>query len=174
MKTLSAIFVLAAAVVLTAQPVLAAAPQPRKPFDAARMPGRWYEIARVPNKVNRDCQGGYVEWTPKGPGQFRFSAICRKGSPEGKLSTVSGSIEIANPPVNNKVVMKLFGGVVRQEYWLLDHADDYSWQIMGTPGGNFISISSRGRVASQAVAAAALARARTLGYDTARLVMVRH
>jgi apolipoprotein D and lipocalin family protein len=64
--------------------------------------------------------------------------------------------------------MGFFGGLVHQEYWILDHADDGAWAIMATPGGNYVWLLARRPVLAPAVMAAALARVRQLGY--ARLV----
>lgn len=152
----------------------AAAPTPKKPFDQAKMPGRWYEIARTPNAVNRDCQAGYTDWASRGGGKFAIAAVCHRGSVDGPLKTIKGDVTVLNPPQNTKVRMKVLGGLINQEYWLLDRADDYGWLIMGTPNGGFISISSRGRVASKASGEASIARARALGYDTSKLIVVRH
>ena len=147
----------------------AAAPQPRAPFDRAHMKGRWYEIARTPNRVNRDCQGSATDWQPKPDGSFRITAICRKGSPTGPAKTVTGDVEVLNPGQNNRVKMKLLAGLVSREYWIFDHAADYAWLIMGTPKGDFVSISATRPILPEPVKAEALARARALGFDTSRL-----
>ena len=49
----------------------AAAPQPKKSFDVGHMAGRWYEIARTPTAINRDCQAGTTDWTPAGRVRWR-------------------------------------------------------------------------------------------------------
>jgi apolipoprotein D and lipocalin family protein len=151
-------------------PAAAAAPQPRAAFDRAHMTGRWYEIARTPNAINKDCQGSATDWAPKADGGFRITAICRKGSPTGPARTVTGEVVVLNPGQNNRVKMKLFAGLVSREYWIFDHADDYAWLIMGTPKGDFISIEATRPTLPGAVKAEALARARALGYDTSKLV----
>jgi apolipoprotein D and lipocalin family protein len=66
--------------------------------------------------------------------------------------------------------MSFFGGLVHQEYWILDHADDDSWALMGTPGGNYVWLLSRRPAMPPASLAAALARAESLGYTPSRLM----
>ena len=113
----------------------AAAPQPKKPFDIGRMAGRWYEIARTPNAFNRDCQAGTTDWAPAGTGLFRITATCRKGSINGPAKAISAMVRITDPVTHAKVRMSILGGLVANDYWLIDHADDYGWLIMGTPAG---------------------------------------
>jgi apolipoprotein D and lipocalin family protein len=152
---------------------VAAAPQPRQAFDQARMPGRWYELARLPSAVNRDCQAPTTDWRAVSPDRFEIAATCRKGAPDGPARVISGKVEILDPGRNTKVRMKVLGGLINQDYWLLDRASDYGWLIMGTPKGGFISISTRTPDPSPALKAEAVARARALGYDTSQLIYPR-
>jgi apolipoprotein D and lipocalin family protein len=151
-------------------PALAAAPQPRQAFDRAHMKGRWYEIARSPNKVNEGCQAGTTDWTPKPDGSFRISAACHRGSPTAPARVINGEVVVLNPGQNTKVKMKLLAGIIQREYWILDHAADYGWLIMGAPKGDFISIEATRPVLAPQVKAEALARAKALGYDTSSLI----
>jgi apolipoprotein D and lipocalin family protein len=161
----------AAAIVLTgATAALAEAPQPKRSFDSAHMKGRWYEIARSPNRVNQDCQAGTTDWTPKGDGAYRISAACHKGSPTASPRVIIGEVVVLNPGQNNKVRMKVFGGIIQRDYWIFDHAADYGWLIMGSPKGDFVSIEATRPILAPAVKAEALARTKALGFDTSALV----
>ncbi len=147
-----------------------AAPEPRKPFDVGHMAGRWYEIARTPNHINQGCQGSTTDWAADGPGKFRISAVCHKGAPDGPEKVIHAEVRITDPVTHAKVRMALLGGLISSEYWLLDHADDYRWLIMGTPNGRFISImASRPHLPADA-RAEALNTARRMGYDISGLV----
>jgi apolipoprotein D and lipocalin family protein len=162
-----------AALAMTGTAAQAAAPQPKKAFDQGRMPGRWYELARLPSAVNKGCQAPTTDWTAAGPDRFEIAATCRKGAPDGPARIIKGRVDILDPGRNTKVRMKVFGGLISQDYWLLDRAADYSWLIMGTPNGSFISISATTANPSPALKAEAVARAKALGYDTSRLIYPR-
>ena len=149
---------------------LAAAPEPRKPFDVGHMTGRWYEIARTPNSINRDCQAGTTDWVPAPDGTFKVTVVCRKGALDGPAQVVKAAVAITDPVTHAKVRMSVLGGLIAQDYWLLDHAGDYAWLIMGTPGGKFISIMASRPHLPPAAQAEAILDARALGYDTSRLV----
>ena len=65
--------------------------------------------------------------------------------------------------------LSFFGGMVRQEYWILDRADDGAWAIMATPGGNYVWLLSRRPILDAGVRARIVSRIGQLGYNTARL-----
>src|SRR5690606_4208770 len=57
-----------AAALLAGAPALAAAPQPTQKIDINAMLGRWYEVARFPNPMQKGCMGGTSDWTRNGDG----------------------------------------------------------------------------------------------------------
>ena len=59
----------------------AAAPAPAaQKIELTSMMGRWYEVARVPNQLQRGCTGGASDWTPTRDG-FNVVQSCHKGAP---------------------------------------------------------------------------------------------
>ena len=66
--------------------------------------------------------------------------------------------------------MSFFGGLISQDYWVLDRGDDYSWFILSTPNPRFLWIFSRHAEISPTQKAAMVGRARSMGYDVASLV----
>ena len=166
----------AAAVTLTGAAVAAwaAAPQPSRPVAASFYSGRWYEIARVPNAGQRDCQAPESQFARLGGagdasfisdrGEFSVRQVCRHGSPSGAAKVFATRGRILPGSRNAKFEMSFFGGIKKQEYWVLDTSPDGGWALMATPGGNYIWLLSRKTVMPAAVKAAAVARIRALGY----------
>lgn len=142
---------------------LAAAPQPAKPVAASFYSGRWYEIARIPNANQRDCQAAWTQFASTGA-QFQVSQVCHKGSATGPTKTFATKGRILPSTNNAKFEMSFFGGIRKQEYWVLDTAPDGGWTLMATPGGNYIWLLSRKAALPEATKAAAVARIRALGY----------
>lgn len=151
-----------------ATPALAAAPQPSKPVDPARYSGRWYELARLPNANQRDCQAPTYDWGRGSGSDLSITLTCRAGSPTGKASTRRARAAIIPGSQNAKLRVSFLGGVVKVEYRILDHAPDYSWVLMGTDGGNYLWVLSTRPNPPAGVRDAAVARAAALGYPTAR------
>lgn len=157
--------ILAATLLATTPTVaLSAAQPPSKPVSAAFYTGKWYEIARTPNSGQRDCQAATTQFTDKGAGGFTVVQICRKGSASGAAKTFNTTGTIVSGTQNAKFKMSFLGGLKKQEYWVPDRAEDQSWAIMATPGGNFVWLLSRDAVMSPAAKAQALARVKALGY----------
>jgi apolipoprotein D and lipocalin family protein len=65
--------------------------------------------------------------------------------------------------------MSFFGGMISQEYWVLDHRAEQGWLILGTPGGKYLWLMSQRPSLSQAMRAQAVTRIKQLGYDASRL-----
>ena len=172
MRPTSAIAI--AAVLAAASPAAAAAPPPARVVAPAFYSGRWYEIARVPNLGQRDCQAPRSEFTPLSgtgdvafvatTGEFAVRQVCRKGSASGPAKVFSTRGRVLPGSRNAKFEMVFLGGVKKQEYWVLDTAPDGAWAIMGTPGGNYVWLLSRSPAMSEASRAAAVSRIRALGY----------
>lgn len=156
---------------MLAGPAFAAAPAPKKPIQVDRFAGRWHEIVRTPNPRQKNCFAAFVDWTRQADGSLKVVNQCRKGSPAGKVETFS-SVATVLDAAKARVSMAFFGGVVKQEYWILDRADDYSWAIMGTPGGNYVWGFTRKANLTAAERAALIARIKALGYDTGKLEVV--
>ena len=162
------------AVLVTGTAALAAAPQPTKPVAASFYSGRWYEIARIPNAGQRDCQAPQSRFTPLGgegdvafiatTGEFTVEQVCRKGSATGPARTFATKGRILPGSRNARFEMSFLGGARKQEYWVLDSAADGSWAIMGTPGGNYVWLLARKAVLPTTLRDQIVARARALGY----------
>jgi apolipoprotein D and lipocalin family protein len=65
--------------------------------------------------------------------------------------------------------MSFFGGLVSQEYWVLDQRTDDGWLILSTHDGHYLWLMSQKPILPPAIRAQAVARIRQLGFDPARL-----
>lgn len=165
------------AALLLAAPALArdAAPQPVKAVALSFFTGRWYEIARTDNANQRGCEAPTYEFRPQRTESTRgFVLTCRKGSPTGKAETLAVTIRMPTDQMRNKFLVTAMAGVLRQEYWVLDRADDLSWAIMATPGGNYVWLLARSPNLDQAQKTQLMNRIKALGYDTGKIVQPRH
>lgn len=148
----------------------AAAPRPKKPIQMDRFMGRWYEVARTPNARQKGCFAASAYWAKDAKGRISVLNSCRKGSPTGREDTVRATVRRVDGP-GAVIEMAFFGGVINQEYWILDRADDYQWAIMGTPGGNYVWAFSRKPNPTAAERSGLLRRVKALGYDVGKLEM---
>jgi apolipoprotein D and lipocalin family protein len=145
-----------------------AMPQTVAHLEPSAMMGRWYEIARFPNQIQRGCQAGASDWTRSGEG-FSVVQTCHKGAPDGPLSLWKAKARVADPATNAKFKMTFFGGLVSQEYWVLDRRDAEGWLILATHDGKYLWLMSQRPTLPAGVRAQVVGRIKQLGFDPARL-----
>ena len=154
---------------LAAPLVALATPPPARPGPAQLYSGRWYEVARIPNQLQRDCEGASSDFAAFDGGHFRVVQVCHHGAPTGPAQTFNASGQILPDSNNAKINLSFFGGIVRVEYWILDRAEDGTWAIMGTSNGRYVWLLSRRPVLDATQRDRAIARMAQLGYPVARL-----
>ena len=152
----------------TPMPAPAVKAQPR-PASASLYSGRWYEIARTPNSMQADCQASTTEFSGWTAGAFKAVQTCHKGAPSGPAKVVKVDGAVLPASQNAKIKLGMLGGLISQEYWILDHASDNGWLIMCTANQHYVWLMSRAPVLTAAQKSAALGRMRQLGFDLARL-----
>jgi len=168
-----AVTALAAATLASGLAVAATAPAPSKPVDAARFyTGVWHEIGRRPMTITNGCVAGATEYRLKTPTTLDVRDTCHDKTPDGKIKAIGGPATILDPGENAKIHVSysLFGpfkaGI---DYWVLDHADDYSWFISSDPTFKNLWIYSRDPDISPQLRQSLIERARSLGYDVGKL-----
>jgi apolipoprotein D and lipocalin family protein len=122
--------------------------------------------------MQRDCSRAQIDFNP-GSRADRYSIVvtCTR-RPSGNVETLRANATVTDTESNAKFRFSLtgllsFGGLASQQYWVWDHAPDYSWAIMGLPNKSNWWIWHRSQSPSAAVRASTLQRARALGFNTA-------
>jgi apolipoprotein D and lipocalin family protein len=150
-----------------------AVPQPAKTVDLDRYLGRWYEIARYEASFQRGCEAVTADYSRNEDGTIRVLNSCRQGSVDGKLKTATGKAKIADSQTQAKLRVSFFGPFYG-DYWVLDHADDYSWSIVGEPSGRYLWLLARDARPELAIRSTLERRAKELGYDWSLVRVTRH
>jgi apolipoprotein D and lipocalin family protein len=159
---------LAAALMLAPLASASAAPEPAGRIEIAQMMGRWYEVARTPNVLQKGCTAGASDWRPA-VGGFAVVQSCHKGAANGPVSVWKAKAIVSDPRTNARLKMSFFGGVVSQNYVVLEHRPDQGWLALATADGKYFWLMSNKPVLPAAVKTQALARFRQLGFDVSRL-----
>ncbi len=178
---LSGVVLAVSALLLLAHPsaLLAAAftpaPAPTKPVELQRYVGRWYEVARVPNHFERGkgCDAPTADYLQDAKGAVTVVQTCHENAPNGPEKVYHATAQILDPGTNAKFKLTFYV-LLTKEYWVLDHAQDYKWAIVGDPTGKFLWFFSRQPILAAGFKEAMLARAKALGYDTGRLEFPDH
>ena len=150
-------------------PAMAQTAVASKPIDPQRYLGRWFEVARIPNAFQQNCEAATSDWAKQGDGGYAVVQTCRTGSPSGPPVIWRGNGKVLDP-VAAKIRIGFFGGFIKQDYVVVDRADDYSWCILSTATPKYFWIMSRRPIMSAQQRATLVARSRQLGFDVAALV----
>lgn len=139
-------------------------PQPSKAVDLNRYLGRWYELASYPAPFQDGCTATHADYSLNSDGGIRVLNSCRKGGLGGNAELAEGRAEVVEGSNNAKLRVSFFGPFYG-DYWVLDHAPDYNWSIVGEPSGKYLWLLSRTAHPPKATLKHIEGRAAEMGYD---------
>jgi len=165
---------LAACASLAAGPVgNPAVPQPAKAVDLQRYVGLWYEMARYENPFERHCEAVTAAYRALPDGTIEVINSCHKTDVGGPLKVAKGRAKVVPGSQDAKLKVSFFGPFYG-DYWVLDHADDYSWSIVGEPSGRYLWILTRQVGPDAATRDLLQTRVKSLGYDMSLIRQTAH
>ena len=139
-----------------------------------RYVGDWYEIARFPNRFQRQCAGDVrASYARRPDGRIDVVNRCRTASGDTEARGVARIVDeqtFAKLKVRFAPAWLTFLPVVWGDYWIIGLAPDYSWAVVGDPDREYLWILARSPHLDGDAAAAARAAARDNGFDVERLV----
>lgn len=161
---------------------LAAQAAPMKPVesiasvDLARYAGRWYEVAKFPNRFQKACVRGTVaEYTLLAGGDIRVVNRCTQA--DGSVKVAEGRAKPAQRDGKTSQLKVRFApkilswlSAVWGDYWVLDLTDDYGAALVGSPDRQYLWILSRTPELDAATYDRMMSSATAQGFDVARLV----
>ena len=151
------------------QPPLQVAPS----VDLARYAGKWYEIARLPNRFQRDCAANTsATYTLRPDGKVTVVNECRKA--DGHLKSAKGTARVADPKGPNTKLKVTFFWPFSGNYWIIDLDPEYRWVVVGEPGRDYLWILSREPQMDDATYNQIIERAKQQGYEVGRLMKTAH
>ncbi|MCX2741286.1 lipocalin family protein [Pontibacter anaerobius] len=110
--------------------------------DLHRYMGRWYEIARLPQRYEKGCHCVYAEYSLNPEGYVEVKNTCHKGGPNGKTSTAEGKGFPVGGSNNSKLRVQFFWPF-RGDYWILELDPDYHYVLVGSPDRESLWVLSR-------------------------------
>jgi apolipoprotein D and lipocalin family protein len=142
--------------------------------DLARYAGDWFEIARFPNRFQRQCVGDVrASYARRPDGLVDVVNRCRTADGETEARGVARIVDertMARLKVRFAPAWLSWLPVVWGDYWIIGLAEDYSWAVVGSPDRNYLWLLARTPQLKEESAAAARAAARANGFDVERLV----
>ncbi|MEO8486984.1 MAG: lipocalin family protein [Betaproteobacteria bacterium] len=147
--------------------------------DLSRYAGTWFEIARLPNKLQAECAGDVTtSFTRRGMNTFDIVTRCRRK--DGSEEVDNGIARVRDTSTNAKMEWRFLPLALAwwpfawSDYWIVDLAPDYSYAMAAAPTRESMWILARTADLDAANYARLVAKARTLGFDTDKLIRTRH
>lgn len=119
-----------------------------KSVDLDRYSGRWYEIARYPNRFQKQCVGNVTAtYTKKPDGKIEVLNECLEK--DGTVESAKGEAKIGDKASNAKLKVRFAPGAlsflpfVWANYWIIDLGPDYEYAVIGEPKREYLWVLSR-------------------------------
>lgn len=114
--------------------------------DLERYGGLWYEIAKIPNRFQKQCvRGTTATYTLREDG--RLDVVNRCLTRDGTADAARGVARIVDPTSNAKLEVSFVSFLGWRpfwgDYWILGLDEHYQWAVVGTPSREYGWILAR-------------------------------
>jgi apolipoprotein D and lipocalin family protein len=139
--------------------------------ELSRYLGSWYEIARYPNRFEKQCDRDVsVTYGLREDGRISVLNTCVKA--DGTRDEAKGWAKISDPSTNAKLKVTFFWPFFGN-YWVLELGQNYEYAVVGEPGRKYLWILSRRPDMSKEQYQKITGNLAAKGYDAAKLVRVK-
>ena len=180
MRNIASFLIYATSVILSLAGVLAAQEELKTvpKVDLNRYVGKWYEIAKYPNRFEKSCQGNVTaEYALRPDGRIDVKNSCLKK--DGKMLIANGEAKIADKSTNAKLKVRFapkflsFLPFVWGDYWVIDLDKDYKYVAIGDKPRAYFWILSREPTMDEKTYQAIVSRVEKLGFKPEKIERTR-
>ena len=140
--------------------------------DLSRYAGRWYEIARLPNRFEKKCADSVTaNYTLRSDGKVDVVNRCRKVN--GEYTTAKGKAKIVDKKTNAKLKVTFFWPFYG-DYWILDLGPNYEYAVVGAPNRDYLWVLSRTPQLDEQLYQRLLTKMASRGFETERMIRTSH
>lgn len=143
--------------------------EPVAKVDLERYSGKWFEIAKYPNKFQKQCVGNVTAtYTLKLNNKLEVLNQCLKK--DGTMESAKAEGKIADKKTNSKLKVRFAPAItsflpfVWANYWIIDLDPNYKWVVVAEPKREYFWILSREAELSDTTYQAILRRAEAMGF----------
>jgi apolipoprotein D and lipocalin family protein len=149
-------------------------------IDLSRYAGQWYEIARLPNRFQKQCTGDVTaNYALRSDGKIDVVNRCRKSN--GDITQASGLARRASQKKPNSILEVRFAPsylsflpFVWGDYQVIALAEDYTHALVGTSDRKYLWILSRAPFIDKNIYQQLLIKAKEQGFDASRFQRTQH
>lgn len=142
--------------------------------DLKQYSGKWFEIAKYPNKFQKQCVGNTTAtYTIKSNNKIEVLNQCVKK--DGTVDDAKGEAKIVDKNTNAKLEVRFapaflsFLPAVWGDYWIVDLDQNYRYAAIGDPKREYFWILSREAKMDDATYQNILRRAEQMGFNPGKV-----
>ncbi len=143
--------------------------------DLNKYAGKWFEIARYPNKFQKKCISQVTAtYIIKNDNKIEVVNECLKEN--GKTIKAKGDAKVVDEKTNAKLEVRFapaflsFLPQVWGDYWILDLDKDYKYAVVGDPDKEYLWILSRTPELDTAIYENILDKVEKMGFNPNKLI----
>jgi apolipoprotein D and lipocalin family protein len=110
--------------------------------ELSRYLGTWYEIARYPNRFEKNCVAVTATYSLRDDGRIRVVNAARLHTLDGKSTSVVGRAWVPDPQTPAKLRVSFFGPFAA-DYWIIGLGEQYDYAVVSEPSRAYLWILSR-------------------------------
>ena len=132
--------------------------------------GKWYEIAHLPARFQKDCTDTTATYTLAKDGKISVLNECIRN---GKVKRAKGRAKVVDKNSGAKLKVTFFWPFYG-DYWIIDLGKDYDYAVVGTPNRKYLWILSRAPQMDDVLFSQLIESVKSKGFDVSKLIITRH
>jgi len=132
--------------------------------------GKWYEIAHLPARFQKDCTDTTATYTLSEDGKISVLNECIRN---GKVKQAKGKAKVVDKSSGAKLKVTFFWPFYG-DYWIIDLGKDYDYAVVGTPNRKYLWILSRTPKMDNKLFSQLLESVKSKGFDVNNLIITSH
>ena len=143
-----------------------------KNVDLNKYAGTWYEIAKLPNKFEKNLSCISATYTLKENGKVN---VLNQGfnTKKGTWKDISGTAWVPNSEFPGQLKVRFFWPFAG-DYYIISLADDYSYALVGDPSRQYLWVLSRNQELDDTAYSNLMAIAKDKGFNIDAVEKVNH
>jgi apolipoprotein D and lipocalin family protein len=132
--------------------------------------GKWYEIAHLPARFQKDCTDTTATYTLSEDGKISVLNECVKN---GKVKQTKGKAKVVDKSSGAKLKVTFFWPFYG-DYWIIDLGKDYDYAVVGTPNRKYLWILNRTPKMDSKLFSQLLESVKSKGFEVSKLIITSH
>jgi apolipoprotein D and lipocalin family protein len=140
-------------------------------LDMNKLMGSWYEVARLPDKLEKHCVSEGMVLYALGDKPNRFQMVTSCAMKDGIPNAWNASGKAANKRGDGQMKVT-YVWPFSAKYWVLATGPEFEWVLVGSPNHKALWVLSRTAAMKPEVLAEIQGKAAAEGFNMAKLMMV--